>query len=87
MHTGTACTLIDVNVTVSTSVAGSTHTLIISNLILREGRREEDRGGRREEGRREEGRRIEEGGGRKGGGRERDEDVNVVLQLTLGALQ
>ena len=84
VHTGATCTLVDVNVTVSTSVARSTRTLIISNLILREGRRIKVE---REEGRREEGRRIEEGGGGKGGGRERDEDVNVMLQLTLGALQ
>ena len=66
MHTGATCTLVDVNVTVSTGVAGSTRTLIISNLILREGRREEDRseeGGREEGGREEDrGRRREEGG-------------------------
>ena len=65
VHTGATCTLVDVNVTVSTGVAGSTRTLIISNLILREGRREEDRSGEggREEGGREEdrGRRREEG--------------------------
>ena len=39
MHTGAACTLVDVNVTVSTSVAGSTRTLIAVDQILREGRR------------------------------------------------
>ena len=85
VHTRGGCTLIDVNVTVSTSVAGSTCTLVPIDQILRgrEGRKgggEEGRGGRqdgrreerrREEGRREEGKKggREEGEGRKGGGR------------------
>ena len=70
MHTGAACTLIDVNFTVAASVAGSTCTLVSIDQILREGRREE---GRRKGGREREGR----GGGRERrggeeGGRERE---------------
>ena len=55
MHTGAACTLINVNFTLAASVAGSTRTLVPIDQILREGRRErgrererEGRGGGRE---------------------------------------
>ena len=68
MHTGAACTLIDVNFTVAASVAGSTRTLVPIDQILREGRRERGREGGRERERREGRREREEGGG--GGGRE-----------------
>lgn len=53
MHTGAACTLINVNFTVAASVAGSTCTLIPIDQILREGRRERGRERERREGRRE----------------------------------
>lgn len=55
VHTGAACTLIDVNFTVTASVAGSTCTLVPIDQILREGRRERGRETERREGRRERG--------------------------------
>ena len=55
MHTGGACTLVNVNFTLAASVARSTRTLVPIDQILREGRRErgrererEGRGGGRE---------------------------------------
>ena len=53
MHTGAACTLINVNFTLAASVAGSTRTLVPIDQILREGRRERGRERERREGRRE----------------------------------
>ena len=53
MHTGAACTLVNVNFTLAASVAGSTRTLVPIDQILREGRRKRGRERERREGRRE----------------------------------